>query len=152
MSMALKLVPYQYQTPVTGATGAGAGLAVSEFLSEYTTRLLGWTSYLKATAKSAVKLAIGTIALSASAKPRTTTNQKLFTQAFAYASMGSILLDWIAVRVSGGVTGLANKAQMATRVMLMGTQTVSPTLAQYETPQVSAPAPAVSPSTQLGRY
>lgn len=153
MSMALKLVPYQYQYHVTGMTGAGAGLFTTELLSEYTTRLLGWTSYLKAAAKSAVKLGLSSMALSFSARPGTSTNEKLFSQAFAFASMGSIFLDWLAAYMPGGIVGIANRLAISTKVMFMGTKTVSQALVRYETPQASVPAQSSTPpSSQVGRY
>lgn len=151
MSTALKYVPAQYRETVTGSLGAGAGLFVSEVASEYTTRLLGYTSYGKALGKTVVKVAIGTIVLALSRKT-VDPAWKLMGQMASIAGMGSSLLDWFAAYYPGGVVGLANTFAMSARVVSTGSRTVSQTFQRVEVPRIIASAPSASSSRGIGKY
>jgi hypothetical protein len=151
MSMPFKYVPYKYSMPVTGSLGAGAGLAVSELATEYATRLLGYTSYAKATVKTLGKIAIGTLTLGASAKWAKSPDWKFFYQASALAGMGSSLLDWIAAYYPGGIPGIATRLAVTSRVMTVGTRTVTATLARV-TPTPAMPTRVAPSAPSVGRY
>ena len=125
------------RVPVLGIGGAGIGLISGELLSEFASRALGYTSYKKAGAKTAVKSLVGATFLGASAIPGATP----FALPAAFATWGSVFMDWIAAKWTGGIGGLAERMAAAVRTWAMGAEKVSAELASLEQVEVSATVP-----------
>lgn len=154
MSKLFDVIPYQYRDTTTASLGAGTGMLAGEFTSEYTTRLLALTGYTKAGAKTAVKVAIGSLLLGLSSKVRDP-SWNMFAKIAAFGSIGSSILDWIAAYYPGGIVGLANTLAISSRVMSMGTRTVTQTLSRVERPVVVTARTATQTTRTVasaGRY
>lgn len=141
--MAMRIVPYKYREPLTGALGAGTGLVVAELPAEYAVRVTGQTGYVRAGVKTLVKVAVGAILLGISGATRSPM-WSLFAKVGAFAGMGSSLLDWIAAYYPGGIQGIAGALAVTTRTWTVGATRVAAEIARA--PPIAARTPTVSRS------
>ena len=141
----MKFIPTKYEEPVTGLTGAGAGLFAGELTSEFVVRTTGQTGYAKAGVKTAVKGLLGIVTFLTGGAA--TGNWGLFWKVFAYANWGSILLDWLFAFYPGGVFGMAERAAVTVRTWSMGTQRVASQLSTSK----RIPAPIHVNASRTGR-
>ena len=127
------MIPSRYREQVVGALSAGVGLGASELAAEFTARTTGLTGYMKAGAKTLVKIITGTLFWG------------LGLKAAAFASWGSTLLDWLFAIYPGGISGFAERLAVTVRTWTMGVERVAAemtALERVETPKsVVATAP-----------
>lgn len=118
------------ETHIKAATGAGVGLITSELLSEFITRAAGLTGTAKFGGKTLTK--IGIAALFLALIPVAPVGLGLFLLVAGWSSLGSILVDLIAVVVPGGIPRIAERAALSLRAAALGTATVTKELKALE--------------------
>ena len=133
------MIPYQYREQVVGALSAGVGLGISELAAEFTARTTGLTGYTKAGAKTLVKGIIGGLFYGMRLK------------AAAFASWGSILLDWLYAVYPGGIPGLAERFAVTVRTWTMGAEKVAAEMAALESAVTTTPTSPTVTTTTTGK-
>jgi len=140
----------EWRTALTGTGGAGTGIGLSEFISEFVTRAAGLVDAAKFGVKALVKGLFGGLFYGLSA--RFLGLKSLFFEVAAYGSWGSILIDLIALIWAGGVTGLAEDAAVAVRARVIGIEKIAEELTVGEEKEKEKAVKKPALAATGGRY
>lgn len=114
---------------VLPSVGIFSGIFAGGFLSEMTARTLGYLKYKKAAVKSGVKVALGTLFFGAGVG---FPGASFILYPAAIGTWGTIPLDWIEAKWSGGVESFAERAAVAIRTWSMGVEKVQAEIDRIE--------------------
>ena len=125
-----------YKVPAAGLIGAGAGMSVAEFISEFVARVTGQVKWAKVGVKGVVKGLLGVLFFFASTKLPGLWS--LGMEISSYGAFGSIIPDVIFAVYPGGVVGLSETAAVSVRAMMAGAEVAGERMAEWERAKAAA--------------
>lgn len=145
MSLSQKL-----DAPLRGMIGAATGLGVSDLLAEWTAKVTGQAGYMKAIIKTIVKAIVAMLFLTFGQRQgmKGKESQRTFLTIGAYAGLGSIVIDWIAAAIPGGIPGIAEKLSLTVQTWGAGAQAIQ----SYYPPESSVVQTPVADSGTIRGY